>query len=673
MAARSGESPPRYGMAARSGESPPRYGRQKTSDSSSTSSWSSQGGSPLRYGKQNTPNSPNTPSWFSEEDSSYSSTFSPSFEHQVDSTTLFGDEEFKSPCAAQKPSCPLKSTVEPKVYGLPPLPPNKSRKQIAWQASPIKSPSLDLGRLTDIKLSRKTNEGMPGLNLQFDEPTFIGKSRYSGDLSPNSEDGSNTSLDSPRSSPRSPVSRQLSPASPSAREYSSPRLRRKISIGEPQDISDSDSLDSSQSSEGRLYSLSDISTPTSTPTTSPSGHGPEQPEPGDGFRRRTLLLPPTELSPFSDKSNDTSRGSPSASSPYCFVADDASTSPGLSPLKSSPQRLSPQQLPPLQLPSPRSRHGSNGAHTYSPSKSLLPSQDISDYLQLSPIRSSPTMQFSFESSARGPVTSSPAQAGQTPSPRDQRQLEYSSITSPNRSADGSLPPPDTRVPPSAFSPEAKIQRRKLSFDYSQYLKTPPSTPETSSSMQEHVESADDVGIGIARRRRLTYTSPSQLSDTSVYREGQTTRTPSQIESQNTSFSASSPRHRGIKSLCCNLATKFANIEADSFIEASAPTRNIGNVQSLTGSTFSRFIKEQGLVAVMFHNSSINKPGSLGAWKTHSLKGPGDANPVFASVDCATEAELCAREAITTQPFFKLYDGGYLVNSVKDFRQLNYNT
>lgn len=106
---------------------------------------------------------------------------------------------------------------------------------------------------------------------------------------------------------------------------------------------------------------------------------------------------------------------------------------------------------------------------------------------------------------------------------------------------------------------------------------------------------------------------------------------------------------------------------------NAPTKTIENVKNLTASTFSGFIKNQPLVVVMFHNSTTDKPGAVDSWATHSLKAPQGVNPAFGSVDCGTEAELCARESIAANPFFKLYSGGRLVNAVKDFGLLNYNT
>ncbi|BFZ13972.1 hypothetical protein BsWGS_17011 [Bradybaena similaris] len=101
------------------------------------------------------------------------------------------------------------------------------------------------------------------------------------------------------------------------------------------------------------------------------------------------------------------------------------------------------------------------------------------------------------------------------------------------------------------------------------------------------------------------------------------------------------------------------------------TVTAGNVEVLTTDTFANFLKEQEMAVVMFHGGMGNKKGDLQSWAQPSNKLPPSMKQTFGSVDCAVEAHLCAKESISSFPFFKVYYKGRLVNAVKDLASLSY--
>ncbi|BFZ13973.1 hypothetical protein BsWGS_17012 [Bradybaena similaris] len=145
--------------------------------------------------------------------------------------------------------------------------------------------------------------------------------------------------------------------------------------------------------------------------------------------------------------------------------------------------------------------------------------------------------------------------------------------------------------------------------------------------------------------------------------------PQDPSGQSEKFSPGADRRRSYSSS----ALQQSPLEARraKFKSKDQATMEAGNVEVLTTGTFGNFLKEQEMAVVMFHNSMINKGFDMQSWAQPSSKLPPSMKQTFGSVDCAVEAHLCAKESISSFPFFKVYYKGRLVNAVKDLASLSY--
>ncbi|BFZ13970.1 hypothetical protein BsWGS_17009 [Bradybaena similaris] len=137
-------------------------------------------------------------------------------------------------------------------------------------------------------------------------------------------------------------------------------------------------------------------------------------------------------------------------------------------------------------------------------------------------------------------------------------------------------------------------------------------------------------------------------------------------------SASREKRRNIKTLCCNIATEFPNrvppTYSQNYSGKQPPARRQQPLRTLAAGTFNTFINQDDVVGVMFHNSATNKPGSLEDLK-NPIQSSLEISQMLASVDCAKEASLCAREGVSKFPFFKFYSRGSTVKEVEQFGDL----
>ncbi|CAG5120345.1 unnamed protein product [Candidula unifasciata] len=102
----------------------------------------------------------------------------------------------------------------------------------------------------------------------------------------------------------------------------------------------------------------------------------------------------------------------------------------------------------------------------------------------------------------------------------------------------------------------------------------------------------------------------------------------------------------------------------------SPDRQNSNVFVLTAGTFGNFLQLQNKAAVLFYNSDTNELEVVEDMvRQFMTQNPIQERQVYASVDCANESQLCARERATDTPFFRMYSKGLMLRDAKDFPTL----
>ncbi|CAG5120346.1 unnamed protein product [Candidula unifasciata] len=90
------------------------------------------------------------------------------------------------------------------------------------------------------------------------------------------------------------------------------------------------------------------------------------------------------------------------------------------------------------------------------------------------------------------------------------------------------------------------------------------------------------------------------------------------------------------------------------------------VESLTRVNFDRFLNRQEMSAVIFVDCVENSREALKVWEKEALKKINKPKLAFGSVDCYRNKDLCARERISTLPYYKLYVDALPISSVHEF-------